>query len=546
MIFFAGLYGERLYIKHPSLEERIEVRKDKIEKRFRLLDSNLRTIHRKMGKAEWNRYLGKKHDDLNLLQDEISRTILDPENEILLDAAEGKTGNGLDPVLQTGCAIFKKSYISTKISLVPEIYRLSTSLEDELIKFELMVDGKKSTRTEVNELQRKNSDRRLREAAWLSETPLGEKLEERLIELIMIRNEKAREKGYSSYADFSLSLDGLSLEYLTSLLKKIHSEIQEASIDIIDNCGRELCVDDVSPWDSPYYAQNHLSRIPDEKFKKEGIIPLIEETLDYYGFPVDSLPIRLQVRDIPFGGLTMIMEPRKDVRILANPSNGRIWYETMFHEYGHALHGSLVDNESVLVAYGDPGFFWEGVACIMQEVFRRPETLRRASGATEAETREEEVVAVYKENLSLCSRIAGIVFELSLYESPSGNLDERFSKIYSEVTGLSVPSSPVWAASTFNISHPVYLQNYLLSEVMAAQVTRYYTKTHGSLADRDFLAFVVENLIEPGGKTGWTEKLETAVGSSLDPEPLLKNLEKCTLDFRSTARMGKGTPDRKS
>lgn len=255
-------------------------------------------------------------------------------------------------------------------------------------------------------------------------------------------------------------------------------------------------------------------------------MPAIEGMLAFYGMPLDGLPIKVVEQDIPFGGLTMVMELGIDVRILVNPSDGSNWYETMFHEFGHALHGSLLDSESVIVAHGDPGFFWEGVACVMQEIWRRPSLIAKIAKVPMGDAEEDLRLHRAKECLGMANRVAGILFELSLYESTDGDLDERYSRFYRDIAGVEAPPAPVWAADTFNISHPVYLQNYMLSELMASQITASYVARTGSLEDPGFLPFVVETLIKPGGRIPWQEKLAAACGNDkLDPEPLLKVLQ---------------------
>jgi peptidyl-dipeptidase A len=398
-------------------------------------------------------------------------------------------------------------------------------LENELIAFEPEIDGKKYSRTDLMEILRKESDRDFRRKAWAAEEPLGERMKERVLRLINMRNEKAREMGFSGYTDFSLKTDGLSVEWLRQLNERIVKESASAVEGILSQCREKMNIEQVSEWDTRFFGREYLSRIPDSMFPRDGIVPTIEKTFTFYGYPLDKLPVKIEICDLPFGGLTITLEPGKDIRVLINPADGFNWYETMFHEMGHALHGSLIDTEYVIITHGDPGFFWEGIACVMQEIWRRPSFIATVSGASIEDAEEEIMLLKQKQNLSLAGLIANIEFELSLYERGDGDIDERYASLRKNITGIHADPSPVWAANTFNISHPVYLQNYLLSEIMASQISELFTAGNGTLDDPGFLHYIVKHLIEPGGKISWQDKLADVGIDELDPSPMLASLK---------------------
>jgi hypothetical protein len=59
------------------------------------------------------------------------------------------------------------------------------------------------------------------------------------------------------------------------------------------------------------------------------------------GFAVDCLPIDVKVWDVPTGGITFPVRPPFEARLLTNPFTGSDFYETLFHEYGHAVNAVL-------------------------------------------------------------------------------------------------------------------------------------------------------------------------------------------------------------
>ena len=100
--------------------------------------------------------------------------------------------------------------------------------------------------------------------------------------------------------------------------------------------------------------------------------------------------------------------------------------------------------------------------------------------------------------------ITFVFFEKELYENPEQDLNTLWWKIVSEiqlVTPPDVTNHPDWAAKIHFTLAPVYYQNYLLGELMAAQLQRH-----------------IETKISPEFFTkDWNEKISRVTGEKLNP-----------------------------
>jgi len=128
-------------------------------------------------------------------------------------------------------------------------------------------------------------------------------------------------------------------------LKALFKQLEEQTVipygNYLLHLSAESSIDKLMPWDIEYLFSR--KRLPDKAFPKEGIIPAVKDVFGGTGFDIDALGIDVKYHDIPFGGLCFGILVPDDVRILANPLDGHSYYLTLFHEFGHALHGLLSD-----------------------------------------------------------------------------------------------------------------------------------------------------------------------------------------------------------
>ena len=117
--------------------------------------------------------------------------------------------------------------------------------------------------------------------------------------------------------------------------------------------------------------------------------------------------------------------------------------------------------------------------------------------------------------------ITFVFFEKELYENPDQDLNTLWWKIVSEVQLVTPPENrnqPDWAAKIHFTLAPVYYQNYLLGELMAAQLLRHIeTKISPDVFTKEAGQMLIEEFFKPGSLYNWNEKIRRVTGEKLNP-----------------------------
>lgn len=116
-------------------------------------------------------------------------------------------------------------------------------------------------------------------------------------------------------------------------------------------------------------------------------------------------------------------------------------------------------------------------------------------------------------------------FEFQAYVNPDQDLNRLWSRTQARYLFVSENETPQWAAQSIYTTHPVYFQNYILAEAIAAQTIQHLKDRYGQLLDNAKVAeFLIENYYAPGSSIDWPEKVERATGKRLSAEDLVKQL----------------------
>ncbi|HEY3367102.1 MAG TPA: hypothetical protein VGK74_18770 [Symbiobacteriaceae bacterium] len=435
-------------------------------------------------------------------------------------------GKVADPLLARRLEAWDQAFRAARVSARPEIRRLVNEIGDTIVKFGYQVQGRELDLGGVRSVLRLERDRERRRAAWLAFAPLSRQLAGKTRELFHLRNRAAQEEGFETYAHMQLAAQGLGLEQVKTILGELADASDPAFRRLMDRGAERWGWRHIEPWDVKFLLDGEGS-LPVRYFPQSGIVQRLEEWGQDHGYPLNDLGISIHLMDIPYNGLTMTIHER-DIRILQNPSDGFNYYETAFHELGHALHGAFADPGAYILRR-EPSAFNEGMAETMSYITSEPGWLAHM-GLAPDEVAAAESQAMGPWFAYLRQRSAWALFEYEAYANPDGDLDGAMAGVESRLLGCTLDTSPRWAAepNAWFSRYPVYWQNYVLADVVASQIHDDLLRRFGSVwRNPDALAYIRQQYWAPGGSVDWQEKLRRGTGEGLNTRALVADLSGC-------------------
>ena len=201
----------------------------------------------------------------------------------------------------------------------------------------------------------------------------------------------------------------------------------------------------------------------------------------------------------------------KDIRVLITKGDGMLYYNTAYHEYGHALHSAY--NNQPFTLRRESGLFTEGMAMFTEQFLHYPSWLRRMGVPVDAIDRYREtrkLPRMYRHR-----RLAAMVMaELAAWDDPTQDLDQVFGETTARYLGAEFQPRPFAAVARW--ARPVQLQSYFIADLIAAQTHAFLRSNFDPIFGKpDAIAHVRHHYWEPGNSVPWLDKIRRCTGEEL-------------------------------
>jgi oligoendopeptidase F len=476
--------------------------------------------------ASFDKYCGGSGSKLDYYDAAFSSLLADETYHANVQHWHGRV---TDLNLQRRLALNEQSILEAEVSKNPAIYELRNRINDRMLSYQPRLGQQPLSRSDIVEILRSETNRAYRQQVYEQALrPLSEEVEPLVIQLISHRNNEARRLGYDTYADLHLALLDLNRPDLMALLSQLENLTTAPYQAFLQQARQEFGLDRVQPWDLQWLADRRAN-LPDHYFPHQRITNRVNELLTAFGLNPAQLPIQLVRQDIPFGGLCFTVRVPHDIRILCNPKDGYPYYRTLFHEYGHALHAAF-NRQPNYIFKREWGVFSEGMAETLAYFTQYDEWLIEV-GLTASEVTRYQHENSARRILRIRNLIAQTRFEIEAYDQPAADLNRLLAEGEAHYLQIPLDLTPRWAAVSYPTTHPIYRQNYLLAELIAAQTHATLRQRFGNFfqlapADKTALfSFLQEQYYAPGATLPWPEKIRRATGQPLNIAALATELE---------------------
>ena len=487
-------------------------------------EDHLARLDRAVMLAEWSTYTG--HAGPSVESTHLARTrfltvpgmlgFVERRDTRAPDSAERRT------------ELLRRAVLEAHVEQAPPVVRLRTRLETRVVRSRPRLHGRRMDRASIGEILRTHPDPQERRRAYYAEESVLRPLEEPVRELVHLRDDAARSMGFRSFPEMRLGFEGLSVAKLRALVEAATSTAPARVREFRDRFLAESGRSEWYPWDLTY-ARERRGRLPDPPFPSGRMAPSVASALSEWGFSRSQLRFRLVRCDLPFGGLTIVPSVPDDVRVLVPPKGGWTYYMVLFHEFGHATHARSIRQPTHLLRVLDPGYsaFHEGVADLFEEIASTSAWLERRPGIGEEAARRFREGRGDEGLLRAVSMALATQAELDLYRDPDRDPSGAHHRRMRRVFGFDEFPARSFVDS-FYVTHPVYLQSYLLALLFRKQVRAAMLREVGGpfWPNRRVARWLTDRLFRSGARHDWIPRVREVTGRPFGAEAFLDSVRR--------------------
>lgn len=486
------------------------------------LEDKMERLSRKSSQLHYERLRFKKSiPEMKLLETEKAEALQSPA---LFDILETFKGRVSDHRLARRLDCWSDLATLQMADGDPRLLELTNDLMDAIMQYKYpLADNPEGTIADVRHVLRTEHDRDLRRQAWECVEPLALRLKDQMLALHKTRNEKAHSLGFKTYAHLLMEKQGTEPEMILDLLYKLNAGTQAEYEDILLERAERFGLKEIHPWDTQYLLDGGID-IPEGVFTKDMITPRLEEYSKLHGLDMKELGITPEYLDIPWNGLCMTVNSRKDARIMCNPRDGYTYYRTMFHELGHGLH-TVLNDQPEFIFLGEPSPSAESMAETFGYFTRYPEWLKHI-GIADKDLKDVMRALLAPWFYYLRFRGAYASFGIEIYLNQERDLDALLGSIEHTVTGATAVATPRWTGNAWFVAGMPW-HNYIVADMVASQIhDGLHAKFGHVYGNPEAIDFLRQEYLSLGTSVPWRKKLANISGSDLGVDALINDVKR--------------------
>jgi len=427
---------------------------------------------------------------------------------------------------------FKQNMIPKE--LLSDLSTKESQLSYSYANFRPSIDGKQVSDNDIRDILKKESSPDVRKKAWEASKEIGNFLAPQILALVRKRNEAAHSLGYENYFLMQLELQEVDEKELFTTLDALVKSSENAYTKVISEIEKQqslhfgVAIDALGPW---AWAEPFCQEDPTDAAGLDSLvanIDLCDVSIKFYQkMGIDILPIQNNSDMYEREGKNQHafctnIDRASDIRTLNNIKPTIKWFETIFHEFGHAIYEMGFDVKLPWLLREPPHMITtEAMALLAGRQAYLPEVLSEI-------TKDDEMIKKAGENLKrrqlIFSRWVLVMtyFERELYKNPEQNLNELWWHLVNKYQKIRIPKMREekndWAAKYHIGLAPVYYYSYLLGEVFASSIEEVLIKKTGSkgIGNEAAGSFLNQYLFAPGNSMKWSDLVQHVTGEPLN------------------------------
>lgn len=481
-------------------------------------EQQLENLYADYWRTEYKIALGESHLSSRPIQDQIRKVVSD--DAFLKDLEKA---HFTDPILQKRQKLFLNEAVYTRIMNDPALTAIVEQITQQENATRYKVGDRQLSRAELTDLLAHNPDRKLREQAWRATAQIAAANGERIHNAIKLRNDLALKYSSEIFSIFMLHRKGLEVQTLFGWFQQIKEETEPEYQRLLERMRRDLGITKVEPWDLEFYFSNFTNSFESQKFPTEDGWSKAKQLTSSLGYNLDS--VEMHVGDLSFAGAAYPVLYGKEVKILANRYSGTYFYDRLLHATGHALHYQMMAEPSFLLRanYDEP--MDEGVAQVLALMLYRPEVDTKLFALTPEQANILASTYRLKMLFEIRNTIADSLSEFEAYSDTDQDPSAIYNQVHAEYLGVDMHDAPVWAFNPLYGSDPIYLQSFVVGEMIAHQIEHSTDRAFGRNWGKDAGERLKANFYSRGAGQGIDQLMGNGTGEPLNPRYLIEFLQ---------------------
>jgi hypothetical protein len=315
-----------------------------------------------------------------------------------------------------------------------------------------------------------------------------------------------------------LQRKGMERSRPCSWFEAIKEETEPEYHRLLKRMRREPGIAKIEPWDLDFYLSHFTNDFESQKFSTENGWAKAKELTADLGYNLD--PVEMHVADLSFGGAAYPVWYGREVKILANRYSGIYFYDRLLHATGHALHYQMMAEPSFLLRnnYAEP--MDEGMAQVIALMLYRPEVNTKLFALTPQQA--SVIRETYRlKTLFTRNTIADSLSEFEAYADPDQDPSAVYNRIHAEYLGVDMHDTAVWAFNPMYGSDPIYLESFVVGEMVAHQIQHKTDQEFGQKWDKRAGEYLKTRFYSHGAARSMDSLMRSGTGEPLTPRYLI-------------------------
>ncbi|MBQ8460603.1 M2 family metallopeptidase [bacterium] len=395
----------------------------------------------------------------------------------------------------------------------------------------LTIDDKPVSKSEIMKILETEKDIEIRKKAYEANVKAGDIIAKDLVELVKLRNDYAKLKGFDNYFDYMVEETyDIKPEKLSELLNGVYGKLKSKCIEFDKKRKSELSLEfgisSEQLFDFHYglLPQNsNESKVNSYIKTKEQVVEIAKNVYGQMGYNVDNMGITLDLfprKNKNTHGFAFCIKPGKDARILANLTNNVKSLDTILHELGHCVYDIGIDSRLPFIEQDcSSPVMTEAIAMMMGDL---PKSEKILEDIVPDEVLEGFMNELKEDDARFVTRSLQIInFEKEMYANPEQDLKVLWSNMKKTFLfrGENTELNNEWATIPHYLSHPGYYQNYFRAALLKAQIYGAMTKELGQISKNQHTTeFLNEKLFKYGASLLEEDIIESVTGKPLSED----------------------------